>query len=268
MTSIVLFEPNEAIAKSIQSAFAKNKIRCDYFEAHHLEGDESAALEGCDGVLIGGVADPLAFAAALRKDGCSMPIIGLLDHRNSEAVIQMLGAGFDDVMIKPVSPVEVIARIKAVIRRGFGHMAGHVQIGEVTAYLDGRDPEVGGQRVKLSHREHSIFIELALRVGKVVSKELLYDTLYGKLDSQPFDKVIDVYICKLRKKLASVTNGGKYIETVYGRGYKLEAPGADEHEMTLTVIDEQGPVQQRTVIVNQKPAPMQERGTNGRTANG
>lgn len=241
MSHIVLFEPNKTIAESIQSAFARSKIKCEIATTDDTLNpalDGTMEFDNCHGILVGGVENQSEFVRSFRQSGCAAPIIGLLDHRNSEESIRMLSAGSDDVLIKPISPVEVMARIKAVVRRGFGHSSGQVQIGQITAYLDGRDPEVDGQRIKLSHREHSIFTELALRVGKVVSKESLYDTIYGMLASQPYDKVIDVYICKLRKKLAAHTGGAEYIETVYGRGYKLEAPKLDRAEVKLTVVAE------------------------------
>lgn len=239
MGHIVLFEPNKEIADSIRSAFSRNKIKCETattINALDLSLEGAAEFENCDAILVGGVENQSEFVRSFRQSGCAVPIIGLLDHRNSEATIRLLSAGADDVLIKPISPLEVMARIKAVVRRGFGHSSGQIQIGQITAYLDGRDPEVNGQRIKLSHREYSIFTELALRVGKVVSKESLYDTIYGMMASQPYDKVIDVYICKLRKKLASYTGGAEYIETVYGRGYKLEAPKSERSDVKLSVV--------------------------------
>jgi two-component system cell cycle response regulator CtrA len=86
--------------------------------------------------------------------------------------------------------------------------------------------------VFLSGREHAVFRQLALNASRVVSKAAIYDAVYGMAEDQPFDKVIDVYICKIRKKIASVAGGGhSYIETVHGRGYKLSSPdmAADAH---------------------------------------
>ena len=98
-------------------------------------------------------------------------------------------------------------------------------VGELTAFFDGSDPIVSGSRIKLSKREHSVFQHLALNSNKVISKDAIYDSIYGASIDQPFDKVIDVYICKLRKKFAKAADSGwQYIETVHGRGYKLTTP--------------------------------------------
>ena len=122
----------------------------------------------------------------------------------------------------PIKGVDIRARINAVVRRARGQSGDLVQVGEVTAYFDGRDPEVSGRRMKLSRREHAIFNELALSAGRVVSKASIYDSVYGLAEVPPFDKVVDVYICKIRKKLdASVPFGARYIETVPGRGYRF-----------------------------------------------
>jgi two-component system cell cycle response regulator CtrA len=95
----------------------------------------------------------------------------------------------------------------------------------LTAYFDGRDPVISGNRIKLSKREHSVFQHLALNSNKVISKDAIYDAVYGSAIEQPFDKVIDVYICKLRKKISAASSSGwQYIETVQGRGYKLTQP--------------------------------------------
>ena len=107
-----------------------------------------------------------------------------------------------------------------------------MRVGRLTVFLDGRDPEVGpaggGERLRLSQREHAILGVLASHHRRVVSKEHIYDEVYGLSGADPLDKVIDVYICKLRKKIAEATGGARYIETVYGRGYKFEAP--PEHD--------------------------------------
>ena len=115
--------------------------------------------------------------------------------------------------------------MNSVIRRLYGHAADSIVMGELTAYFDGRDPIISGSRIKLSKREHSVFQHLALNSNKVISKDAIYDAVYGSSIDQPFDKIIDVYICKLRKKIAAASESGwQYIETVQGRGYRLMLP--------------------------------------------
>ena len=146
------------------------------------------------------------------------------DFRNSRDTAAALDAGADDDIVIPVKSVELRSRINSITRRSHGHAAESVNVGEVTAYFDGRDPEISGQVVKLSRREHAIFQQLVLNAGRVVSKATIYDAVYGMSEEQPFDKVIDVYICKIRKKIdQSAASGHNYIETVHGRGYKFAA---------------------------------------------
>jgi len=158
----------------------------------------------------------------LRAAGARNPVLVMRDFRNARQTAEALDSGADDDIVIPLKAVELRSRINSITRRAYGHAAESITIGEVTAYFDGRDPEVMGQRVKLSRREHAIFQHLALNAPRVISKGAIYDAVYGMADEQPFDKVIDVYICKIRKKLGSaVASGHQYIETVYGRGYKF-----------------------------------------------
>jgi two-component system cell cycle response regulator CtrA len=87
---------------------------------------------------------------------------------------------------------------------------------------------VGGQRVHLTGKEYQMLELLSLRKGTTLTKEMFLNHLYGGMD-EPELKIIDVFICKLRKKLSVATEGKNYIETVWGRGYVLREP--DETEM-------------------------------------
>jgi two-component system, cell cycle response regulator CtrA len=167
----------------------------------------------------------------LRRAGCDHPVLVLRDSLAPADSARALYAGADDDLLMPVKAVEMKARITAILRRIHGMSADSVTVGEVTAYFDGRDPEVSGHRVKLSRREHAIFQQLVLNARRVISKPAIYDAVYGMSEEQPFDKVIDVYICKIRKKIALTAESGyPYIETVHGRGYKLDC--ASESGMT------------------------------------
>lgn len=172
--------------------------------------------------LLAGAEAPLDQLRALREAGCTNPVVVLRDFRNSAGAAEALNAGADDDLVIPLKGVELRSRILSIHRRAHGHAAESVTVGEITAFFDGRDPEIAGRRVHLSRREHAIFQHLVLNAGRVVSKAAIYDAVYGMADDRPFDKVIDVYICKIRKKIdAAAPSGHAYIETVYGRGYKF-----------------------------------------------
>jgi two-component system cell cycle response regulator CtrA len=166
-----------------------------------------------------GVTDRIA---ALRAAGCKNPVLILRDLRNAGETAELLDRGADEVLVAPIKAIELKARVNAILRRSHGHASDEVKVGKIVAYFDGRDPEVAGTRMRLSQREHAVFKQLALNASKVVPKSAIYDAVYGISEMPPFEKVIDVYICKIRKKLdASMPGGGRYIETVPGRGYRF-----------------------------------------------
>jgi two-component system cell cycle response regulator CtrA len=158
----------------------------------------------------------------IRKAGCDSPVVVMRDFRNARNAADCLNLGADEDVVAPIKGVELKARLNAILRRAHGHAEAEVQVGEIVAYFDGRDPEIAGRRVRLSQREHAIFHQLVLNARRVVSKPAIYDAVYGVAEVPPFEKVIDVYICKIRKKFeATVPQGSRYIETVPGRGYRF-----------------------------------------------
>ncbi len=224
---IILIEDNPQLADATASLLKKVTITADMM-------DRSEFGELCEGIygnqnayaaiVVAGVPDAGFVVSEIRGADIAVPVLVLTEHRDSKQTVALLRAGADDVMAKPFNVEELRARLEVGVRRAHGLDSSSIKVGKLTAYLDGRDPEVDGERIKLSHREHAIFSILALNAGRVIAKETIYESVYGLLDSEPIDKVIDVYICKLRKKIAEATGGGKYIETLFMRGYKMEAP--------------------------------------------
>lgn len=222
---IYVYEPRAERRDALLSELESLKMRPILVDEAFFASDLSVLnRRGSDtrAILIGETAQGGAHIRAIRTAGCRNPIIMLRDFKNSRDASEALDLGADDVMVSPIKGIEVVARVNSINRRSYGHAAESVTVGEVTAYFDGRDPEVSGERLRLSRREHAIFQHLVLNANRVISKSAIYDAVYGMDDDQPFDKVIDVYICKLRKKIcAAAESGHQYIETVYGRGYKF-----------------------------------------------
>lgn len=234
---VYYYEPNEIMLTNNSEQLMKSGLRPVPTDASFFDTDLSVL--GKDGMTTKGILiadgpsaqqqqETMDFLKSIRSAGCLNPVICIMDMKNSQRAADLINSGADDVVVRPFKGVEIAARINGINRRSYGHVSSSVVIGNITAYFDGRDPDVNGKRLKLSHREHAIFSHLALQHGRVISKENLYEAVYGMLDNQPFDKVIDVYICKLRKKLENATEGQQYIETVYGRGYKLAAPDGEK----------------------------------------
>jgi two-component system cell cycle response regulator CtrA len=126
-------------------------------------------------------------------------------------------------MTKPFDKRELVARLQAIIRRSKGHAQSIIQIGRLNINLDAHLADIDGQTIHLTGKEYAILELLALRKGATMTKEMFLNHLYGSMD-EPELKIIDVFICKLRKKLAQASGGDNYIETVWGRGYMLRDP--------------------------------------------
>ena len=138
--------------------------------------------------------------------------------------IRGLGLGADDYLSKPFHKDELIARIHALVRRSKGHAQSVIAVGDLIVNLEARNVELHGQKLHLTAKEYQILALLALRTGSTLTKETFLNHLYGRLDDDPEAKIIDVFICKLRKKLANASDGQDYIETIWGRGYALREP--------------------------------------------
>src|SRR6516164_1401229 len=143
-----------------------------------------------------------------------------LGEAGIEDKIKGLGFGADDYMTKPFHKDELVARIHAIVRRSKGHAQSVVSTDGLCVNLDSKTVEIDGARVHLTGKEYQMLELLALRKGTTLTKEMFLSNLYGGMD-EPEMKIIDVFICKLRKKLASASGGKDYIETVWGRGYAM-----------------------------------------------
>ena len=155
---------------------------------------------------------------SLRVSKIKTPILILSGNAGIEDKVKGLGFGADDYMTKPFHKDELIARIQAIVRRSKGHARSVIITGDLTVNVDQQTAEVAGARVYLTGKEYQILELLSLRKGTTLTKEMFLNHLYGGMD-EPEIKIIDVFICKLRKKLANASNGKNYIETVWGRGH-------------------------------------------------
>ncbi len=160
---------------------------------------------------------------ALRDAKVETPILILSGLTELDNKLKGLGYGADDYLTKPFDKRELIARIQAIVRRSQGHSQSVIETGKVCVNLDTRTVEVDGQPLHLTGKEYGIIELLSLRKGTTLTKEMFLNHLYGGMD-EPEVKIIDVFICKLRKKIQDAADGDNYIETVWGRGYVLRDP--------------------------------------------
>src|SRR5580700_4496077 len=168
---------------------------------------------------------------SLRVSKVETPILILSGLAGIEDKVNGLGFGGDDYMTKPFHKDELVARIHAIVRRSKGHAQSVIQIGDLVVNLDSKTVEVGGQRVNFTGKEYQMLELLSLRKGMTITKEMFLNHLYGGMD-EPEVKIIDVFMCKLRKKLANASMGKNNIETIWGRGYVLREPTDDEAKIS------------------------------------
>ena len=170
----------------------------------------------------------------LRLAKVDTPILILTGADDTENKIKGFGFGADDYMTKPFHREELVARIHAIIRRSKGHAQSIIRTGKISVNLDAKTVEVEGRPVHLTGKEYQMLELLSLRKGTTLTKEMFLNHLYGGMD-EPELKIIDVFICKLRKKLSEVTGGDNYIETVWGRGYVLRDPDPVEMDRRVAI---------------------------------
>ena len=159
----------------------------------------------------------------LRDAKVETPILILSGLTELDNKIKGLGYGADDYLTKPFDKRELVARIQAIVRRSQGHSQSVIETGQVKVNLDSRTVDVADEPLHLTGKEYGIIELLSLRKGTTLTKEMFLNHLYGGMD-EPEVKIIDVFICKLRKKIQDATGGDNYIETVWGRGYVLRDP--------------------------------------------
>src|SRR5580693_9153418 len=146
----------------------------------------------------------------LRVGKINTPIMILSGTSEIDTKVKTFSGGADDYMTKPFHKDELVARIHAVVRRSKGHAQSVIKTGDITVNLDAKTVEVNGARVHLTGKEYQMLELLSLRKGTTLTKEMFLNHLYGGMD-EPELKIIDVFICKLPKKLAAAANGKHHI---------------------------------------------------------
>ena len=229
---VLLIEDDSATARSIELMLEAESFNA-YTTDLGAEGLDLGKLYDYDIILLDlNLPDMHGYDVLkkLRVAKIETPILILSGMAESDDKVRGLGFGADDYLTKPFDRRELVARIHAIVRRSKGHSQSVIRTGKLVINLDTKAVEVENQRLHLTGKEYAMLELLSLRKGTTLTKEMFLNHLYGGMD-EPELKIIDVFICKLRKKLAAATGGEHYIETVWGRGYVLRDPPAEEAEV-------------------------------------
>lgn len=241
---ILLIDADPVLAESIELMLRQVDLNT-YVTDSGEEGIELAKLYDYDLILLDlslPDIDGFEVLRKLRRVRIETPALILSGIDGADYKVKGFGFGADDYMTKPFDREELIARIHAIVRRSKGHAQSVIKTGKIAVNLDAKTVEADGHPVHLTGKEYQVLELLSLRKGSTINREMFLNHLYGGMD-EPEAKIIDVFICKLRKKLALATGGANYIETVPGRGYVLRGPENREHEPDATpdeTIDYQG----------------------------
>jgi two-component system cell cycle response regulator CtrA len=222
---VLLIEDDSAAAQSIE-LMLKSESFTVYTTDLGEEGIDLGKIYDYDIILLDlNLPDMSGFEVlrSLRISKVKTPTLILSGLAGIEDKVKGFGVGADDYMTKPFHREELVARIHAIVRRSKGHAQSVIQTDDLIINLDTKTSEVDGARVHLTGKEYAMLELLSLRKGMTLTKEMFLNHLYGGID-EPEVKIIDVFMCKLRKKLAGASGGKNYIETVWGRGYVLRHP--------------------------------------------
>ena len=222
---VLLVEDDYAVSQSIEMMLKKEGMVVDATDLGE-DGLDIAKLYDYDIIILDLMLPDMngyEVLKNLRNSKVNTPVLILSGLSEPDKKVKGLGYGADDYLTKPFDKAELLARIQAVVRRSKGHSNSIIKTGDVEIDLDTQTVTVKGKTLHLTGKEYGIMELLSLRKGATLNKDQFLNHLYGGID-EPELKIIDVFICKLRKKLEKASGGKNYIETVWGRGYVLRDP--------------------------------------------
>ena len=166
--------------------------------------------------------DGFGFCRRLRDKAYEIPVLMLTAKDTTEEKVRGLDAGADDYIVKPYKLDELLARVRALLRRGIASMSPILKWGDLSLNSNTGKVRYQEQVLKLTPKEYSL-LELFMRSsGKLLNRNQILDNLWS-FDEPPYEDAIKAHIRRLRKKLVKVGAASDLIETVYGQGYRLNA---------------------------------------------
>ncbi|MDR2781387.1 MAG: response regulator transcription factor [Holosporaceae bacterium] len=228
---VLLIEDDTSTARGIEALLKKEGVTVDSTSFGQY-GIEVGKIYDYDGIILDLMLpdiDGIEVIRKLRASNIKTPVVVLSGLSECKDKVICLDIGADDYITKPFEGKELVSRVQAVIRRSKGHADSVIKIGKMIVNLHNRRVEVNGKALHLTGKEYSILELLCLRKGSTLTKDMFLNHLYGGMD-EPELKIIDVFVCKLRKKLMEALDGECYIETIWGRGYTIKDPDAKQSE--------------------------------------
>lgn len=220
MSRILLVEDDQALARGLIALLRQNSHDVDAVStgdaalAHHAVGAYSAM------VLDLSLPDMSGFEVLkqLRGTGSRCPVLILTARRTVDDRVHGLDLGADDYLGKPFEALELLARLRALIRRAQGDPSPSITVAGLTLERANGAFRIGDEILELPRRERAVLEQLVVRAGTIVLRETLADMVFG-LDEEVGHNALEVYVGRLRKRLAA---SGPQIRTVRGLGYMLE----------------------------------------------
>ena len=171
--------------------------------------------------------DGTRLARLIRKNHVPVPILVVSGNNTVDDRIAALGAEADGYLTKPFDRYELLAHLEAILRRTHGHASAQIRAGNMMIDLNKNHATIDEKPVNLTQKEYQILHLLGMRKGAILSKEVFLGHLYGGID-EPESKIIDVFMCKLRRKLEKSGLANAPIQTVWGQGYVLRDDEMDQ----------------------------------------
>jgi two-component system, OmpR family, response regulator len=218
---IVLIEDNEMLARGVANALRDLGHAVDWIP-NGLDGDSFLASNGADIAIIDlnlpGM-NGIELMRALRARADATPVLMLTARGETADRVAGLDAGADDYLVKPFAMAELVARVRALGRRGAGLVPQVERLGQLEFDRGARRLTASGRPIELPRRELALFEALLDNAGRVVSKERIGERLYGT-GSEIEPNAVELLVSRLRRKLAG---SGVEIRTARGLGYMLDA---------------------------------------------
>lgn len=224
---ILLVEDEEEIAEAVRRGLQK----AGYSVETTTSGEEGLTL-ACDGsyrllildVMLPDV-DGCTICERLRRSRNPLPVLMLTARDAVSDRVRGLESGADDYLIKPFDFSELLARVRALLRRDKVHRKRVIEIGDLCIDTTARRVSRAGRDIALSPREYALLETLAMAEGRVLTREVLQETVWGEEEVYP--NTVDAYIGHVRRKMDQ-GYASKLIRTVHGVGYRLEAEAGEE----------------------------------------